>query len=81
MKTIGTIVIGATAFCAFSTSAFPQVRTFGPAAPYLITGRSVSVPAYHAEDQQSFDDAGGRVVREGDRPTGTEPADEQASPQ
>jgi hypothetical protein len=81
MKTIGRIVVGAAAVCAFSTAVSAQVRTFGPAAPYLVTGRSVSVPAYHQENQQSFDEAGARGLRDGGRPVGTEPAPEQAAPQ
>jgi hypothetical protein len=56
---VGTIV-GAAALCVLSTaaSAQAQVRTVGPAAPFLVTGRSVSVPPYHQAGQQSIDDSG-----------------------
>jgi len=56
---VGTMM-GAAAVCALSTlaAAQAQVRTFGPAAPFLVTGRSVSVPPYHQVGQQSIDKSG-----------------------
>lgn len=52
--------MGAATVCALSSaaSAQAQVRTFGPAAPFLVTGRSVSVPPYHQVGQQSIDESG-----------------------
>lgn len=58
MRLIAKFALGATILCGFSAAASAQVRTFGPAAPYLVTGRSVSVPAYHQQDQQSSDESG-----------------------
>jgi hypothetical protein len=34
------LVVGAAAVCAFASAASAQVRTVGPEAPYLMTGRS-----------------------------------------
>jgi hypothetical protein len=71
---VGTVV-GAAAVCALSTGASAQVRTFGPAAPYLVTGRSVSVPPYHQAGQQSFDESGEKSRMPGSDDSGrTEPA-------
>jgi hypothetical protein len=55
MKLIGKMAAGAALLLAFSAPGSAQVRTVGPAAPYLVTGRSVSVPPYHLPDQQSTD--------------------------
>ena len=83
MKFIGrmgaTIVVGAAVACAFSTAALTQVRTFGPAAPYLVTGRSVSVPPYHQVGQQSFDDSGQKVRMRPDESSRPEPASSDQS--
>jgi hypothetical protein len=74
-----TIVAGMAVACAFSAAASAQVRTFGPAAPYLVTGRSVSVPPYHQVGQQPSDESGQKDrMDESNRP---EPASsEQSAP-
>ncbi len=60
MKMLVKIALGAAAF-AISGGAFAQqVRTFGPIAPYLTTGRSVSVPPFPHADEQPYDEAGPR---------------------
>jgi hypothetical protein len=69
-----TIVVGAAVGCAFSTAALTQVRTFGPAAPYLVTGRSVSVPPYHQVGQQSSDESGQKDQMRPDESSRPEPA-------
>jgi hypothetical protein len=75
---VGTVV-GAAAVCALSTAASAQVRTFGPAAPYLVTGRSVSVPPYHQADQQSFEESGQKDrMRGGDDRTDPAGGDQSA---
>jgi|BarGraIncu00222A_1022003.scaffolds.fasta_scaffold56736_3 hypothetical protein len=85
MKFIGrmgaTIVVGAAVACVFSTAASTQVRTFGPAAPYLVTGRSVSVPPYHQVGQQSSDESGQKDRMRPDESSGPEPAgSDQSAP-
>jgi hypothetical protein len=63
MKIIAKIVVGAATLAALSTVASAQFRTVGPATPFLVTGRSVSVPATHHEDrQQVLDEAGKDAV-------------------
>ena len=83
MKIIGKIVVGAAAICAFSTAAFTQVRTFGPASPYLVTGRSVSVPSIHNEAQQPFDETGQKNAPQGESAPaiGAEPTADKSAPQ
>jgi hypothetical protein len=56
MKISWTIVAGAAVAAAFSSAASAQFRTVGPATPVLVTGRSVSVPAYHQADPQAVMD-------------------------
>ncbi|VTZ28484.1 exported hypothetical protein [Methylocella tundrae] len=58
MKELGKVVVGAAVACAFSSGAIAQVRTFGPAAPYLVTGRSVSVPPYEHHAEKPYEQAG-----------------------
>jgi hypothetical protein len=73
-------VVGAAAICALSTAASTQVRTFGPAVPYLVTGRSVSVPPYHQADGQPFDESGQKNRMRGSDDSGrTEPASSDQS--
>jgi hypothetical protein len=57
-RTSVALLAGAAALCAFASAAAAQVRTVGPEAPYLMTGRSVSVPPYHQVGQQAFDPSG-----------------------
>ncbi len=79
MRVLGKIVVAAAAVCAFSGGAFAQVRTFGPAAPYLVTGRSVSVPPYGRHDQQPYDESGARHMDSTTDPASArQPGDEPA---
>jgi hypothetical protein len=57
MNLLEKIAIGAAAACAFSGVASAQVRTYGPTAPYLVTGRSVSVLPFADQDQRKGRDA------------------------
>ncbi len=68
------MIVGAATVCAFSTAASAQVRTFGPEAPYLVTGRSVSVPPYHEVDQLSSDATGQKDRTRADDASRAEPA-------
>ena len=73
-----TIVVGAAVWLrVFDARLRAQVRTFGPAAPYLVTGRSVSVPPYHqvgpAVDRRVWPerpDAPGTMIRAAPEPAG-----------
>ena len=79
---VGT-VMGAAAVCALSTAAAAQaqVRTFGPAAPFLVTGRSVSVPPYHQVGQQSIDESGQTIRVPGNDDSGhAAPAGDLSAP-
>ncbi len=60
MSIIGKIVAGGIVACAFSSAAVCQVRTYGPAEPYLHVGRSVAVPPFQQQDQDSYDESGTR---------------------
>lgn len=78
MKLIAGALVGVAAAGAFSAAALAEVRTYGPATPFLVTGRSVSVPPYHqgqqpidgrgAKDDMAPQDASGRG-----EPLGTQP--------
>lgn len=61
MTVVSKIIVAAVAACAVSTAASAQVRTFGPAVPFLVTGRSVSIPAIPQDDPQTAGDAGQRT--------------------
>jgi hypothetical protein len=74
-----TIVVGAAVACAFSTAASTQVRTFGPATPYLVTGRSVSVPPYHQVGQQLSGESGQKDQMRPDDSGRPEPASSDQS--
>lgn len=80
MKELGKIVVGAAVACAFSSGAIAQVRTFGPAAPYLLTGRSVSVPPYDHHDQKVDGEGGahGQLGPGADSAPDHTPSDEAA---
>ncbi|ACK51733.1 hypothetical protein Msil_2815 [Methylocella silvestris BL2] len=60
MKLLATVAAGFTVACAFSGATIAQVRTYGPAAPYLTTGRSVAVPHYVERDETTYQDAGAK---------------------
>ena len=76
------LVVGGAALCAFASAASAQVRTVGPEAPYLMTGRSVSVPPYHQVGRQAFDPSSGQQGRaNADQANRPGPADgEQSAP-
>ncbi len=59
MKLADQILVAAGAVCAFSGVASAQVRTVGPIAPYLVTGRSVSVPPYGHHERKKDEDMRG----------------------
>lgn len=44
MKVLATVATGVAIASAAASASVAQVRTLGPAAPYLMTGRSVAVP-------------------------------------
>jgi hypothetical protein len=77
MKLLEKIAIGAAAACAFSGIASAQVRTYGPAAPYLVTGRSVSVLPFADQDERKGRDADLPGALDSDAPSGH---DSQSSP-
>jgi hypothetical protein len=60
MNVMGKIVAGGIVACVFSSVALGQVRTYGPAEPYLHVGRSVSVPPFQVQDQENYDESGTR---------------------
>lgn len=60
MSIIGKAGVFGMAVCAFSSVAVCQVRTYGPVEPYLHVGRSISVPPFQQQDQQSYDHSGTR---------------------
>ena len=70
MKLLEKIVVGAVAACAFAGIAAAQVRTFGPMAPYLVTGRSVSVPPLAHQDQRNDKDANAPGAMDSDAASG-----------
>jgi hypothetical protein len=76
------LIVSAAALCAFASAASAQVRTVGPEAPYLMTGRSVSVPPYHQVGQQAFDPSSSQQDRmNADQANRPRPADaEQSAP-
>lgn len=61
---------GVLAACALSSAAFAQVRTFGPTAPYLVTGRSVAVPPLRGDEARpGYDDADAGTAQQGREPS------------
>ncbi len=81
MKLLEKIVIGAVAACAFAGIAAAQVRTFGPMAPYLVTGRSVSVPPLAHQDQRNEKDVNAPGVMDSDAPSGHDARDNPSQTQ
>lgn len=80
MTIVGKFIFAGMFVGALATASFAQVRTFGPAAPFLVTGRSVSVPAYHQQDQQPLVDPGHSGLRQSDDAAPADPGAVQAGP-